>query len=140
VAIAQRQPRVAVEAIREQVKIEGETAETFRLLSLALAMDKRWNDAVAVMRAAYRVDPMLGRIPMDLVGLGFGPSEWRALVTRAVAGANRAKGASDWLLVAVFMQAEGREDLAYKMAQRAVAAGLEPEVAACFPSSSAKAP
>jgi hypothetical protein len=51
-----------------------------------------------------------------------------------VGNANRGKAASDWLVVAVFMQAEGRDDLAKKMIERSLKAGLEPEIAAGFPS------
>lgn len=133
VAMYEEEPKVAIEALRREIKQQGEKPETLRLLSLALAMDRRWDDAAAVMRAAYRLDPKLGDTPMDLFGLGFSAADWRSLVTRAVTNANRGKSASEWLLVGAFMQAEGRGELAAKMVDKAAAAGLEAEIAAGFP-------
>ena len=140
VAVYQNEPKVAVEALRREIKQQGDKPETLRLLSLALAMDRRWDDAAAVMRSAYRLDPKLGDTPMDLFGLGFSASDWRGLVTKAVTNANRGKSASEWLLVGAFMQAEGRGELAAKMIDKAVAAGLEVEIAAGFPRSPQSVP
>jgi hypothetical protein len=133
-AIASGQPKVAIEAIRREIKEQGETTETLRLMAVAFAIDRRWNDASALMRSAYRLDTKLGASPLELVGLGFNAQSWRELVSRSVSNANRGKAASDWLLVAALMQAEGRDDLAKKMVERSLKTGLEPEIAAGFPS------
>jgi hypothetical protein len=132
-AIVQRVPKVAIEALKREIREQGEQPETLRRLALALAMDRRWDDAGAVMRAAYRLDPKLGGTPLPLIGLEFDAMEWRALVAKAVSVANKGKSGSDWLLVAAFMQAEGREALAARMLERAAKNGLEPEIVAGFP-------
>ncbi len=131
-AMAQRQPKVAVEALRREVREQGETAETLRLLGVALAMDRRWLDAAAVMRSAYRLDPKLATAPLDAAAAGVDGRRLRELVKGAVLAANRGESASEWLLVAALMQAEGRNELSSTMASRAAKAGLEPEIASGF--------
>jgi len=133
-SLAYRQPRLAVEAFKRDIKERGNTGSTLRLLSVALLTDKNVDDAVAVMRSAYRLDPKLGSEPLNLDEIGYDSTEWRALVKLAVMEANRTKSASSWLLVASLMQAEGRDALAIKMIDRGVAQGLEGEVAAFFSS------
>jgi hypothetical protein len=120
-AMAQRQPKVAVEALRREVREQGETAETLRLL-----------DAAAVMRSAYRLDPKLATAPLDAAAAGVDGRRLRELVKGAVLAANRGESASEWLLVAALMQAEGRNELSSTMASRAAKAGLEPEIASGF--------
>lgn len=131
-AMAQRQPKVAVEALRREIREQGERGETLRLLGLALAMDRRWLDAAAVMRQAHRLDPRLATLPVDATAIGLEDRVLREAVKGAVLAANRGKSASEWLLVATLMQAEGRVALASAMASRAAKAGLEPEIAAGF--------
>jgi hypothetical protein len=131
-AMSQRQPKVAVEALRREIREQGEQAETLRRLGVALAMDRRWLDAAAVMRSAYRLDAKLGTTPLDVAAVGVDDRRLRELVKGAVLAANRGKSASEWLLVAALMQAEGREELATTMAWRAAKAGLEPEIASGF--------
>ena len=131
-ATAEGRPKVAVEALRREVRERGEQAGTLRLLAVALAMDDQWKEAAAAIRSAYRQDPKLATTPMDALGAGLEDRPLRALLKRAVHAANRSKGASEWLLVAALMQAEGRVALASTMATRAANAGLEPEIAAGF--------
>lgn len=131
-SLAYRQPRLAVEAFRRDIKERGNSATTLRLLSVALLVEKNIDDAVAVMRSAYRLDPKLGSEPLNLDEIGYNPHEWRALVKMAVMEANRTKSASSWLLVASLMQAEGRDALAVKMIERGVGQGLESEIATFF--------
>lgn len=131
-AMAQRQPKVAVEALRREIREQGEQAETLRLLGVALAMDRRWLDAAAVMRSAYRLDAKMATTPLDAAAAGVDDRRLRELVKGAVLAANRGKSASEWLLVAALMQAEGREEWSSAMASRAAKAGLEPEIASGF--------
>jgi len=137
-AMAQRRPAVAVEALRREIREQGEQGSTLRLLALALAMDRRWEHAAAVMRAAYRLDPKLTTTPLDAAAAGLDARQLRDTVKSAVQAAHRAASASPWLLVAALMQAEGREALASTMASRAAKAGLEPEIAAGFAGAAGK--
>ena len=51
--------------------------------------------------------------------LGVRATEMRRIVTRAVAHAHRVDRPDAWFMVAVLMQAEGRDDLARRMLERA---------------------
>jgi len=133
IALAYQQPKVAIEAFKREIKEKGNTPSTLRLLAVALMEDKRFDDAASVMWSAYRIDPKLGGDPIDVSELGYYSAEWRSLVTKAVITANRLNKASSWLLVAALMQAEGRTDLAKKMAEKAKKVGLAPEIAGAFP-------
>lgn len=86
-------------------------------------------DAVALMGYAYGSAPGLSSVRMDEGLWGGSPLRMRASVVDAVRFAQRSPSGNSWLLVAVLMQAEGRDDVALKMLERAVGQGLDPFVA-----------
>jgi hypothetical protein len=99
-----------------------------RLLAVALVETGQLSDGAATVALAYHTDPGLASkpIPPQI----FGSAERaRDDVRRVSIYANRVKSGSAWLLVAVLMQAEGRESVARSMVQKARAAGLEAAVA-----------
>lgn len=95
----------------------------------ALLEDGRLSDAVALMGYVYDMAPGLTSRPMDSLLWGDSAFRMRQSVTRAVRYAHQAGSGNAWLLVAVLMQAEGRDEVALRMAQRARELGLAPAVA-----------
>gem|GEM_PF-2048928 len=131
-ALAGGKPAAAVQAFRADMKEQGPSTLTLRLLALSLAMDRKWDAAQEAIASAYQLDPRLGEVALDISSLGFQRASFRGLVGRAVMNANREKSASAWLLVAALMQAEGRGELAFTMAQRAKSLGLDSQAADSF--------
>ena len=100
-----------------------------RLLALALLAGGKADEGVALMALAYEGDTSLALRSMDDGVLGT-PRALRDRLNRTVTYAGKVGSASAWLTVAVLMQAEGREETAQKMIDRAQAAGLNAQVAA----------
>ncbi len=105
----------------------AEDHSAMRELGFALGTAGRLEQAASVVRLAYEQDPTLAARPVDVTWDGDG---WwlRGLTRRAVREATEVPTGTNWLLVAVLMQADGRNDHALRMLERAEAAGLEGEV------------
>jgi len=125
---AERPDEAAVE-LRKHLKDQPGDTEAMRTLAIALMEDRQLDDAAGVMRLAYRTDPKLGQDPMSARNLGYTAREFRELVTQMVEHAHRTESASAWMTVAALMQTEGRDELAKAMLERAMASGLEAEIA-----------
>ena len=99
-----------------------------RGLGLSLIDAGQVADGVAVIGMAYRSDSTLALSPVadDAYGKS---TRFRSNLNRISAYANREKSASAWLALAALMQAEGRNERAAAMVQRAKEAGLEDQVA-----------
>jgi hypothetical protein len=72
--------------------------------------------------------PGLASEAMDTGLWGDSPLRLRRSVTDAVRYAHDIQSGNAWLMVAVLMQAEGRDQVALKMLERAEAAGLSSAV------------
>lgn len=118
----------AVAAYTQRMYAEPENQDVTRTLALATLGAGVPGRAASLMASAYQKRPELAASPLAIDGLLGGPSEARALLDRAVAQAHRTPSADLWLLVAVTMQGEGRNDVAAQMIQRAAALGLDPAV------------
>ncbi|MBK9189895.1 MAG: hypothetical protein IPM33_13195 [Phycisphaerales bacterium] len=118
----------AVRLLREHLRDEPSDTRALRLLSLALLDARDYEDAAAVMGLAYRTDPGLANEAIAFGSAGLSEGRMRELLTRAVGFAHKVNSASAWLMVGAIMQAEGRENLARTMIERARKAGLEPAV------------
>jgi len=129
--LAYGESRAAVEAYRKYLDDAPDDAAAMRSLAVGLLDLRRFDEAVAVMVMAYERQPRLARTPLGPEALG-GSAELRRRVTSSVAYANRVNSASAWLLVAALMQAEGRDDVALRMVERARVSGLAEPVAAEF--------
>lgn len=92
-------------------------------LAVALLSAGRRDDAVAMIRLAYSSDPGLAVAAVSQ-RLDFPAARWRELVVEAVRHANRRGSPASWLAVGVLMQAEGRDDVALRMVERARDLGL----------------
>jgi hypothetical protein len=123
--IAVKEPARAAEALRRHLNQNGNDGEAMQLLAIVQAEQRRFDDASAMMRAAYKLDPRLGTQRLDLASVNYSDRELRDLVSRCVIHANRASTGSAWLLVGTLMQAEGRDDLALRMLDRAKSQGLD---------------
>ena len=97
----------------------GVDREALRLAGLAAAGEGRFAEAERLMTEAYAEDPSLELTPLRGKTLVGGSREMRKLVTGAVAFAYRQPSAGAWDVVSWLMQAEGRHDMARKMAERA---------------------
>ena len=120
----------AAAALRTHLTADPEDVASMRLLAVALLGSRRAADASAAMRLAYAIDPVLAARPLDFGAAKLPATAPRDLVRLASTFANRAGTGSGWLLVAVLMQADGRVELADKMLDKAIAAGLTPDIAA----------
>lgn len=122
----------AVAAFEEIVNEDRERFEMVRVLAFALLVDGRFDEGAATMRLAYISDPGLAAIPLDEADAALGAAELRRLLRKVVRFAHDRDSASTWLTVAVLMQAEGRDEPAARMIERAGARSLEPGLVSEF--------
>ncbi|MBS0190736.1 MAG: hypothetical protein JSR52_06255 [Planctomycetes bacterium] len=126
------QAQAAARILNDVVTRDREDTSAMRILSLALLELREPDNAAAMMRQAYRIDPTLCSQIIDSDALGLSASRRTTLINRASEYANRVGSASGWLTVAVLMQADGRYELARKMLKKAANEGLEPAVVNAF--------
>lgn len=120
----------AVTLYRAHLATFADDVATMRELGVALIRDGRPADGIAVNYLAYKTDPTLARTPLKLDYMGDRVStQLRRLVNTCVTVANRDRTAQAWLAVAIFMQAEGRDEPALNMIERARGMGLDPIIA-----------
>mgnify|MGYP001447755973 FL=1 len=131
-AFRMRQSDAAVKYLTAAIAKDKEDTGAMRLLALALLDTRQADDAVAMLRQAYRLDPTLASRTIDVDSLGLNAARRSDLINRAVEYANRVGSASSWLMVSVLMQADGRFDLARRMLKRGADIGLEPAVYAAM--------
>jgi len=108
-----------------------------RLQALAMVGAGRVGDAAGLVLDLYRESPYLATMPLSGEAVFKSGLEMRRLVTRAVRNAHREESPRAWLLVAVLMQAESRDELAAKMLDRAADLGLDEGVVQAWPGASA---
>lgn len=120
-------PEEAIALYRKALEEDPGDTRAVRALGVALLAANRPEDAAATIRYAYVTDPGLAREPLGAWISGDSPRKLRHLLTGMVRHAHSTGSASSWLVVAVLMQAEGRNREALGILDRA--AGLEEEVA-----------
>lgn len=103
--------------------------EAMREYAAALLEADRFADAVAMMGYVYDLAPGQANRAMDPGLWGGSPLRLRRSVVSAVRFAQRSPSGNAWLLVAVLMQAEGRDGVALRMVDRASDEGLDSAVA-----------
>lgn len=118
----------AVRYFREVVQKDKNDAGAMRLLAVSLLESRQPDDAAAMLRQAYTMDPTLAGRQLDADNLGMNSARRSSLVNRSVEYANRVNSASSWLMVSVMMQTDGRFELARRMLARASDQGLDPAV------------
>ena len=94
-------------------------AEVLRLRAVALVGARRHEHAVRELVRAYEMDPSLARRALfgkELVGDAY---RLRRMVNSSVRYAHKSGDADAWVLVAMLMQAEGRDRVARRMLARA---------------------
>lgn len=114
---------------REYLEENPDDARVMREYAAAMQESGRMLDAVAMMAYAYSQDPGLVNEPMPTWIWGDSPFRMREAVTDSVKYGHRVGTGNVWLLVAVLMQAEGRDSVAIKMIDRAQDEGLDPALA-----------
>ncbi len=119
----------AVEWYRIYLNENSGDTRVMREYAAALLESGRPVDAVAMMGYAYSIEPGLANEAMPEALWGDSPMRLRVSVVDAVNFGHRSPSGNAWLLVAVLMQAEGRDLVALKMVERAVDQGLSSEVA-----------
>lgn len=125
-------PEAAAQLYQEHLSQHPDDAAAIRALAVALLKSGRPQEAVAVAAMAYDKDPSGLAIRPIPTALFSDPDDLRAALNRAVTYANRVNTASAWLLVATLMQAEGRDRVAARMLDRAIALGLSERVASAM--------
>jgi len=120
-------PDEAIVLLRAYTQANPDDAEATRALALALIDARRTSEGVELMGQVYSRRPALASIalPPDAVGT---ETEMRDLVVRVVEHAHKVNTPAAWVSVAVLMQAEGRDEPAFKMIERADACGLSSDV------------
>jgi len=119
----------AAEWYRTYLGENPDDARVMREYAAALLEGGRMLDAVAMMGYAYGQDPGLANEAMPTSIWGDSAFRLRHAVTDSVKYGHRVSSGNVWLLVAVLMQAEGRDIVAAKMIDRAVTEGLDPGIA-----------
>lgn len=131
-AFSARQSGAAVKYLAAAVAKDKEDTTAMRVLALAMLDTRQADDAAAMLRQAYRLDPTLANRELDVDTLGMNSARRSELINRAVEYANRVGSGSSWLMVSVLMQADGRFELARRMLKRGADEGLEPAVFAAM--------
>lgn len=119
--------REAIEAFAKSLG-EKRTPERVRWLGLAYLMDRKPQEAAALIAAAYSGDPTLASRPIPEDAL-VDREAFRQARTMASRHANQMNSASGWLTLVVLLQAEGKNDLARTNLKKAQAVQLETPVA-----------
>lgn len=94
-------------------------AEVLELRAMALVGAGRYDDAALELERAYELDPSLEQRGVFGNSIIEDSYALRQLVTRAVRHAHKVKTSGAWRLVAMLMRAEGRDDVARRMLERA---------------------
>lgn len=121
-------PREAVEHYQRHLSANPDDLGAGVRLALALIESGRAAQGIERLHALYVANPALADVSLGVIAEPWGEARLRAIVVKSVSHANRAGSAAAWLTVAALMEAEGRNDLALKMAGRARAAGLDADV------------
>lgn len=123
----------AGELLRGELDENPGDVERMRYLAVVEAAQRQFENAAALIEEVYLLDPEIAWFPLDGDALFDSPLELRRLVVGAVRHAQRTGDARAWLLVAVLMQAEGRDDVAFKMLGRAADLGLDERIVQAWP-------
>ncbi len=126
------QAEAAVKIFRAILSKDKEDTFAMRVLALALLECREPDNAAAMMRQAYKTDPMLASREVEVDVLGLSSARRSTLINRATEYANRVGSASGWLTVAVLMQADGRYELARRILKKSADEGLEPDIRKAF--------
>lgn len=118
----------AIALLESYLNSEPDDAEAMRLLALALVSNGQVREAAAMMSFAYGADRSLAHEPLGPSNLAAGSRGLREAVRESVAFAHEEESSSAWLLVSVLMQAEGRDNVALRMLERSIDAGLDERV------------
>jgi len=99
---------------------EGDQAnrQAQRLLGIAYAANRDFENAATQLIDAFEADPSLRTIPLRGEDLFRDGLELNSVTSRAVGHAHRNPSYGSWFTVAVLMQAQGKNDLANQMIQR----------------------
>lgn len=128
-ALSESRAKDAVTLYQDYLKTTPNDAEATRSLALALLLDKRHKEAVAVMIDAYVKHPGLAAQLIGSDNLPMGEAGLRKLLLAVVPYAHRTKTASGYLTTAVLLQAQGKKDAALRLLAKAKDAGLDKRVA-----------
>lgn len=112
----------ADEEQRDEADSEQPSRQAKRLLGIAHAADKQFELAGQHLTEAFETDPGLRTLPIRGEDLFPDGLELNSIVSRAVGHAHRSPSYNAWFTVAVLMQAQGKNDLANTMIERAEAA------------------
>ncbi len=119
----------AAKQLKLHLKESPDDAGVERLLAMALLDDRKVDQGVAVLLHAYTKQPQLASDALDPRILSGGELEHRHRFSLVMDYANRVKTGSSYFAASVLAQSEGRFDIASKMLDRAIAAGLDKKVA-----------
>jgi tetratricopeptide (TPR) repeat protein len=117
--------RAAVKEYKTYLKQYPGDEDTTRALGLALLELGQTTEGVAVIATAYKAEPLLAGSPVPPDVYRDGDEGMRRNLQKVSIYANRVKSPEAWLTIVVLMQAQGRNDLARSMLDRALGAGLD---------------
>lgn len=121
--------RAAIKAYQAHLKQYPGDEEAMRALGLALIDAGQTAEGVAMIAMAYRAEPLLADRAIAPNAFRDGAAGLARDVAKVSIYANRVRADSAWLALAVLIQAQGRDNVARMMVERAKGAGLESGVA-----------
>lgn len=130
-AMARGDYEEAVKRWRDRLAEAPDDAEAVRALGLAMALTGEMRSGTAMVAYAYQMSAELVNKPANPALFG-NERQLRQALRRAVIYANAERTDSAWVTVATLMQAEGRNDHAARMIEKAREAGLDAELADTF--------
>lgn len=119
----------AVRQLKQHLKTDPDDAAVERLLAMALLDDRKVEQGVAVLAHAYLKQPRLANDAIDPSMLSGGEVRHRARFSAVMDYASRVKTGSAYLAASVLAQSEGRFEVAQKLLDKAVDAGLDKKIA-----------
>lgn len=131
-ALATGELEAAEQQYREHIKEHTDDSQALREFALTMFELERPDEGFAAIRKAYRDQPELAAMPLDLRRFGFDGSRTRKLMGKVSPTANRLETSSAWLALAVLLQGQDKDRAAARMIDKAEAAGLDPEIVSRF--------
>lgn len=115
----------AIKQLQALLVADAEDAEAIRLLGLALLRNGKLSGGITRMFEAYTLNPALASVPIDPAVLKDGNTNLRDMAQRVVTIANKSKDPDASVVAAALFQAQGKNDAARRMMDKAREKGLK---------------
>jgi hypothetical protein len=131
--ISTGQTQQAMDLLLDELITQPDDPERLRLLAVSMAGNGDFVPAANILLAVYQSDPLISVYPLDGSAVFGSRRALRQIIIGAVKDVQKRESPQGWLLVAMLKQAQGQDDVAAKMIQRAQALGLDPSIVRAWP-------